>query len=250
MNRRMFLKTALGFASASTLTGPATPAAGPSNFKAIAFDAFSVFDPGPVAALCETLFPGRGGDLVAAWRGRQFEYTWLRTVANRYANFERVTADSLTFAAQTLKLDATDEKRAQLLQAFFSLKAWPDANPTLNKLKSKGLRLALLSNFTPAMMEGCIKASGLDGVFDAALSADMAQAFKPDPRAYQLGVEALKLPREAILFAPSAGWDAAGGKAFGYPTFWIDRAGLPPEQLGATPDAIGASLTDCLAYIN
>src|SRR3984957_4517278 len=159
MNRRMFLTAGLGLASASLLRKPAAAAVAPGNFKAVAFDAFSVFDPRPVAVLCETLFPGRGSDLAATWRARQFEYTWLRTVSNRYANFERVTADALAFAAGMLKLDATDEKREQLLRAYFALKAWPDADTALDKLKSRGLRLALLSNFTPDMLDGCVKAS-------------------------------------------------------------------------------------------
>jgi 2-haloacid dehalogenase len=250
MDRRTFLTAGLGLVGASLLTRPATAAADGANFKAVAFDAFSVFDPRPVAALCETLFPGRGSDLIATWRARQFEYTWLRTVSNRYANFERVTADALTFAAGMLKLDATDEKREQLLRAYFALKAWPDAGVALDKLKSRGLRLALLSNFTPAMLEGCVKTSGLDGVFDYALSTDAAQTFKPDARAYQLGVEALKPSRDDILFAPFAGWDAAGAKSFGYPTFWVDRMGFPPEELGATPDATGANLTDLLTFVS
>ena len=248
MNRRMFLTAGLGLVGASLSTRLAT-AASAANFKAVAFDAFSVFDPRPVAVLCETLFPGRGSDLAATWRARQFEYTWLRTVSNRYANFERVTADALTFAAGMLKLDATDEKREQLLRAYFALKAWPDAGAALDKLKSRGLRLALLSNFTPDMLDGCVKASGLDGVFELALSTDAAQTFKPDARAYQLGVDALKLSRDEILFAPFAGWDAAGAKAFGYPTFWVDRMGFPPEELGASPDATGANLNDLLDFV-
>jgi 2-haloacid dehalogenase len=250
MDRRMFLKTGVGLAGASLLNRSAAAGDGAPNFKAVAFDAFSVFDPRPVAALCETLFPGRGGDLAATWRARQFEYTWLRTVSQRYVNFERVTADALTYAVKMLKLEAGAEQRAQLLQAYFTLKAWPDAAPALEKLKSSGMRLALLSNFTPDMLDGCVKASGLDGIFEQALSTDAAQTFKPDPRAYALGVDTLKLPREAILFAPFAGWDAAGGKAFGYTTFWVDRTGLPPEELGATPDATGANLADLLAFVS
>jgi 2-haloacid dehalogenase len=249
MDRRMFLKTGVGLAGASLSNKSAAAAGGRKEFKAVAFDAFSVFDPRPVAALCETLFPGRGGDLAATWRARQFEYTWLRTVSRRYANFERVTADALTYAVTMLKLEASAEQRAQLQQAYFALKAWPDAAAALAQLKSRGLRLALLSNFTPAMLDGCVKASGLDGVFEQALSTDAAQTFKPDPRAYALGVDRLKLPREAILFAPFAGWDAAGGKSFGYRTFWLDRTGLPPEELGATPDATGANLKDLLDFV-
>ena len=248
VDRREFLTAAAGLAGAALLTAPAPAADRPTKFATIAFDAFPIFDPRPVAALCEALFPGRGGDLVNLWRTRQFEYAWLRSLSKSYANFESVTDDSLTFATKALKLELTTEKRAQLLQAHFQLKAWPDAAPALAKLKAAGVRLAFLSNFTQNMLDGCIKASGLGGMFDLVLSTDSAGTYKPDPRAYQLGVDALNRPREEILFAAFAGWDAAGAKAFGYPTFWVNRLGLPPEQLGALPDATGGNLSDLLAF--
>ena len=231
------------------LSKPVVAATSRAKFKAIAFDAFPVFDPRPVAALCEALFPSKGSDLVNMWRTRQFEYTWLRTVSNRYVDFERVTDDSLAFAAKALKLDMTAEKRDQLLKAHFELKSWPDAIPALTKLKESGARLAFLSNLTPAMLNGCIKKSGLGDIFEQVLSTDAAQTYKPDARAYQLGVEALRLPREEILFVAFAGWDAAGAKSFGYPTFWVNRLGLPPEELDVRADATGSNLMDLLAFI-
>ena len=118
MMRREFLTTGLGLAG--TLLAPAVAAAvRPSKYRAIAFDAFPVFDPRPIAARCEALFPGRGSELVGMWRTRQFEYAWLRAVANRYADFERVTDNSLTFAAKALDLEMTaGETRAIVASPF------------------------------------------------------------------------------------------------------------------------------------
>jgi len=248
MNRRAFLTT--GLVLTGTLFAPALSAAvGPAKYRAVAFDAFPVFDPRPIAARCEALFPGRGGDLAGMWRTRQFEYAWLRTVANQYADFEHVTDDALTFAGKALGLEMTAEKREQLLRVHFELAAWPDAMPVLTKLRDAGLRLAFLSNFTPGMLNACIKFAGLDGVFDHVLSTDAARTYKPDPKAYELGTAALELPREQILFAAFAGWDAAGAKSFGYPTFWVNRLGLPPEQLGVLPDMTGPDLNALLAFV-
>jgi 2-haloacid dehalogenase len=247
--RREFLMTGVGLASGLLLTMPGA-AASRTNFKAIAFDAFAIFDPRPVAALCETLFPGRGSELVNTWRIRQFEYTWLRIVSNHYADFARVTDDALTFAAKTLELEIAAEKRQQLRNAYFELKTWSDAIPALTKLKEIGISLAFLSNFTANMLDSCIKFSGLDGLFDQVLSTDSAHTYKPDARAYQLGLDALKLQREEILFVAFAGWDAAGAKLFGYPTFWINRLGVPPEELGTLPDATGETLSDLLTFVS
>ena len=219
------------------------------SVKAIAFDAFPILDPRPVFALAEDMFPGKGADLAAAWRTRQFEYTWLRTVSRRYADFWRVTEDALVFAGKMLKLDLTANQRARLMDAYLAIRCWPDAPAALRSLKDYGIRLAFLSNMTVEMLEAGIRNSGLEKVFDYVLSTDRVEAFKPDPRAYQMGVDALGLQRDEILFAAFAGWDAAGAKAFGYPTFWVNRRNLPAEELGTMADSSGANLDDLVRYI-
>jgi 2-haloacid dehalogenase len=140
--------------------------------QAVVFDAFPIFDPRPIFALAEDLFPGRGAELGKAWRTRQFEYTWLRTVAGRYADFWRVTEDALIFAARDLKLDLDSQRRARLMNAYLELKAWPDVPQALESLKATGTRLAFLSNFSRRMLEAGINNSGLEGVFEQLLSTD------------------------------------------------------------------------------
>src|SRR5262245_23189199 len=136
-----------------------------SRIKAIVFDAFPIFDPRPVFALAEQLFPGNGGALSEEWRTRQFEYTWLRVAAQHYVDFWKVTREALEFAAAKLNLDLDDEKRDQLMNAYLELKTWPDVIPTLKSLKDSGFRLAFLSNFTPDMLDANIRSAGLSGLF-------------------------------------------------------------------------------------
>jgi 2-haloacid dehalogenase len=250
MNRREFLDANVGIATGMLLGAPAVARDSNPRFKAVAFDAFPIFDPRPIAALAETLFPGNGASLSNAWRIRQFEYAWLRTITGRYSDFMRVTDDALVFAAKALELELASDKRDRLLAAYLELKTWPDVVPALRTLKTAGVGLALLSNFTPSMLNGCIEAAGIDRIIDHVLSADTAQSYKPHPRAYQLGIDAFNLRREEILFVAFAGWDAAGAKSFGYPTYWVNRLGLPPEELGVLPDAIGSNLTDLLNYVD
>jgi hypothetical protein len=57
------------------------------------------------------------------------------------------------------------------------------------------------------------------------------------------------LKREEILFVAYAGWDAAGAKWFGYPTFWVNRLHLPAEQFDVTPDATGTNLDDLVTFV-
>ena len=250
LTRREFLNLAAANMASGLLTSsPLVQAATKPQIKAIALDGFTAFDPRPVAALTEQLFPGNGAELSNAWRTRQFEYSWLRTLTGRYIDFWHVTEDALVFSAKTLKLDLSSDKRARLMQAYREIKAWPDAWPALQSLKKAGIRMAFLSNFTAAMLDDAVKNSGLEGVFEPHLSTDRVQAFKPDARAYQMGLDAFGVRKEEIVFAAFAGWDAAGAKWFGYPTFWVNRANAPVEELGVVPDAIGESLSDLVSFV-
>lgn len=250
LTRRTFLTLAASGAAGSIIgTSPAAHATAQPKIRAIAFDAFTTFDPRPIIARAEQLYPGRGAELANAWRTRQFEYAWLRTLTGRYINFWRVTEDALVFAAQALKLDLPLAKRQQLLQSLLDLRPWPDAVPAIQSLQAAGIRMAFLSNFTAAMLDALVHNAGLVEVFEPHLSTDRVRAYKPDPRAYQMGVEAFRLPREEIAFAAFGGWDAAGAKAFGYPTFWVNRMQLPVEQLGIAPDAIGTTLHDLEKFV-
>ena len=246
INRRDFLGFAAVGVAASTSLGRAADRHG---IKAVAFDGFTTFDPRPIAALAERLYPGNGAALTSAWRTRQFEYTWLRTLMNRYADFWQVTEEALVFAASTVKLELTTEKRGELMQAWLEIKAWPDALPALRALKEAGVRLAFLSNLTAAMIDAWVKNSRLEGIFEPHLSTDRVRAFKPDPRAYQMGIDAFRLGREEIVFAAFGGWDAAGARVFGYPTFWVNRGKTPVEELGVAADATGADLHDLARFV-
>lgn len=250
MKRRDFLNLAAASLAAGALESapPAYAAANP-QIRAVAFDAFPIFDPRPVFALAEQLFPGKGNELGNAWRTRQFEYQWLRALSGHYSDFWQVTEDALVFAARMLKLDLTAEKRRELMGAYLALKAWPDVPPALQALRSAGLRLAFLSNATPKILDSGIRNSGLQGVFEHVLSTDAVRTYKPDPKAYRMGIDAFGLRREEIAFVAFAGWDVAGAKWFGYPTFWVNRMNLPLEELGAAPDATGGSLAELVDFV-
>ncbi|VAW82008.1 Haloacid dehalogenase, type II [hydrothermal vent metagenome] len=248
--RRQFLKFAAGSVAANLLTRSAlAQAAIKPTIKAVAFDAFPIFDPRPIFARVETLFPGKGKELSNAWRTRQFEYQWLRALSGQYVDFWQATEEGLLFAAKQLKLDMSDKKREQLMQTYLALKPWPDVIPALKSLRDANIRLVFLSNMTPNMLNTNMHNSGLDEYFEHVISTDSARTYKPDPRAYQLGVDTLKLKREEIAFAAFAGWDVAGAKWFGYPTFWVNRAGFPDEELGVAPDGMGKSLEPLVKFV-
>ena len=250
LSRREFLSLAAGGIATGTLlrTSPSHGAT-TAKIKALAFDAFPIFDPRPIFALAERLFPGRGTELSNIWRIRQFEYQWLRALSGRYVDFWQATEDALVFSADMLRLELPAERRSQLMDAYLQLKAWPDVAPALRSLKSARIRLAILSNATAKILDSGIRNSELDGLFEHVLSTHSLRAYKPEGRAYQMAVDAFGLRREEIGFVAFAGWDVAGAKWFGYPTFWVNRLDVPVEQLGVLPDATGATLAELLPVL-
>jgi 2-haloacid dehalogenase len=248
MTRSEFLRLmAAGFVAGAR--GGRLRAAPSGRLSAVVFDGFPIFDPRGAVRVAEELFPGRGGELVAAWRTRQFEYQWLRALGGKYADFRECTSEGLVFAAKQLRIDLAPQARDRLMGVYLDLPLWPDVKPALAALKGAGLRLAILSNMTPGMLEAGIRKAGLTDVFEHVLSTDRLKTYKPDPRAYQMGVDAFGLARERILFAAFAGWDVAGAKWFGYPTFWVNRLNQPEEALGAEADGSGPGMDDLVAWV-
>ena len=250
ISRKHFIGLTAKSMAATALLAPFTTKQGSGQaIKAIAFDAFTLFDTRPILLVAEKLYPGKGAELMGLWRNRQFEYTWLRSLSKNYKDFRQVTDDALQYATASLKLDLNTDNKAQLMSAVGNMRFIPEAGATLGQLKEMRLQLAILSNATPAMLHAAIDNSGLQHAFDFIISTDSIKTYKPDPAAYQLGIDAFKVKKEAILFVAFGGWDAAGAKTFGYPTVWINAGGLPAEQLDVKPDFICRNLTELTGYV-
>ncbi len=221
-----------------------------SPIRAVVFDAYgTLFDVHSVGALAEQLFPGKGEAITKLWRERQIDYTRLRTLSNRYAPFDEVTRDALRWTADALGVALSADVEQKLMQQYAKLAAHADAPAALQTLKDKGMRLAILTNGTSAMLDALIDHAGMSGTFERVLSVETVRQYKTSAAAYQLGPDALGLPAKEMLFVSSNAWDACGATWFGYTTIWINRSGLPLERLGVEPDATGTSLQDVVRFV-
>ncbi|QBR02117.1 haloacid dehalogenase type II [Paraburkholderia pallida] len=207
------------------------------HIKAIAFDLYgTLFDVHSVVARCDEHFPGRGREISNLWRQKQLEYTWLRSLMNRYVTFEHATEDALRYTCKHLGLDLDDDVCKALCDAYLRLLPFPEVPETLPELRRRGLKLAVLSNGSPHSIGAVVGHAGLVGEFDHLLSVDPVRVYKPDDRAYRLAEQAFGVTRSSILFVSSNAWDATGARYFGFPTCWINRAGNVFEEMGQAPD--------------
>ena len=220
------------------------------RLSVIAFDAYgTLFDVFSVTALCEELFPGLGSALAQLWRIKQLQYTQLRSVMGRHRDFWRVTEDALVYAAKNIRLDLTADKRRRLMDFYLTLAAFPDVRPGLESLRRSGVRLAILSNGEPKMLNTAAKGAGITDLFHIILSAEEVQVFKPSPRVYWLISERMKVERGSVGFVSSNSWDVVGAGSAGLQTFWVQRTADPREELGFAPTYIVRAITDLPALI-
>jgi 2-haloacid dehalogenase len=213
--------------------------------RALVFDAYgTLFDVHSVAELCDEIWPGKGLPLSQLWRAKQLEYSWLRSLMRRYEDFAKVTENALSYACAALGLALDDERRRRLIGAYRRLETFPEVRGALEGLKAARIRLAILSNGSPAMLRPLVAHARLGGLIRTVLSVDARKIYKPAPAVYRLAVEKLGIPRRAVGFVSSNCWDACGAQSFGFRTFWINRSGAPVDALGVKPDHVIRSLDE------
>jgi len=209
------------------------------TIKAVVFDAYgTLYDIQSVAAVTEAAFPGYGEIVTQIWRIKQLEYTWLRSLMQRYQDFSDVTRDSLAYTLRVLGLSYERDAFERIMAKYLHLDPYPDAMATLAAMQ--GRKLAILSNGSTEMLDALVRNSGLEPMLDATISVDAQKIFKPSPDAYALIETRLGVPPAAVLFVSSNPWDACGAKAFGLNVAWIERV---------TPQAVALACVknDCLA---
>jgi 2-haloacid dehalogenase len=204
--------------------------AGMTGIEACVFDAYgTLFDVHSAVARLRARIGDRAEALSQLWRSKQLEYTWLRALMGRHADFWQVTGDALDYALACTGVDTT--WREPLMQAYLTLDAYPEVPDALRRLRAGGLRTMILSNGEPGMLRAAATSAGIAELLDAILSVEEVGIFKPHPKVYRLAVDRLAVRPDQIAFQSSNAWDVSGAAAFGLRAVWINRLGMPPERL-------------------
>ena len=215
-----------------------------SGIRACVFDAYgTLFDFASAAASCADVLGDKAARLTALWRDKQLAYSWLRAVQGRHADFWQVTDDALDFAMAALAIDDRG-LRERLMAVYLRLAPFPEVGDMLRRLREGGMRMAILSNGSPAMLAPLVESAGIGGLLDAVISVEEAGVYKPHPKVYQLAVDRLGVPAGEIAFLSSNGWDAHAAAAFGMRAVWCNRYAQPKERLPGSPEREIRSLAE------
>jgi len=219
------------------------------GIRACVFDAYgTLFDVAAAARTCGAELGEKSSALSTLWREKQLQYTWLRALQGRHADFWQVTGEALDFALETLQISGSG-LRERLLSLYLTLDAFPEVRDTLARLKQAGMRTAILSNGSPRMLKAAVEGAQITHLLDAVLSVEEVGVYKPHPRVYQLAVERLGLEAGAIAFQSSNAWDAWAASAFGMRVVWCNRYDQRPEKLPGGPDREIRSLAELPALL-
>jgi len=201
------------------------------GIRACVFDAYgTLFDVHAAVGRVRSRIGARADELSQLWRTKQLEYTWLRALMGRHVDFWQVTGDALDHALARTGIEPAP-MREPLMQAYLTLDPHPEVADVLRRLHAGGLKLAILSNGTPAMLAAAVDHAGIGGLLDAVLSVEAVGVYKPNPRVYRLAVDRLAVRADQIAFQSSNAWDVHGAACFGLRPVWINRSRAPDERL-------------------
>ena len=218
------------------------------NIKAIIFDAYgTLFDVNSAAEKCKEKIGDKWESFSNYWRTTQLEYTWLRSLMKRHKNFWEITEDSLDKSMKVFNIEPIMKK--ELLDLYKVLSSYPEVKDTLNELKKKKYKLAILSNGTPSLLDQLVSNNNLDNIFDDIFSVEEARIFKPDSKVYDIPIKKYKIQKQEITFLSANTWDVSGGGNFGYNSIWVNRNNGIFDNLDYSPNKQVKNLRDLLDIV-
>ena len=192
------------------------------NIKAIIFDAYgTLFDVNSAAEKCKSKIGDKWESFANYWRKTQLEYTWLRSLMGRHKDFWQITEDSLDKSMQAFNINKA--MKNELLDLYKILSPYPEVKETLEKLKEKRYKLAILSNGTPALLNELVKSNGLQNLFDDIFSIEEVKIYKPSSKVYDMPVKKYSIKNEEVAFLSANTWDVSGGGNYGFTSIWVNR---------------------------
>ena len=219
------------------------------NTKAVVFDAYgTLFDVNSAAEKCKNKIGNNWESFANFWRTTQLEYTWLRSLMERHKDFWQITEDSLDKSMEVFKIKS--EMRNELLNLYKVLSPYPEVKKVLQHLKKRNLRLAILSNGTPALLDQLVNSNGLDDYFDDIFSIEEVKIYKPNKKVYDLPCKKYNLSSKEITFLSANTWDVSGGGNYGYNAIWVNRAKNIFDKLDYVPKAEIKDLSKLLEITN
>jgi 2-haloalkanoic acid dehalogenase type II len=185
-------------------------------------------------------------DIVRAQKATESEFDAAEYPANRRTEYWT------EYNASLLEKLGVEEKRVYLAEKidelwwkYSHLQVYPDVEPTLSQLKTKGLKLGIISNGFKRDLDHVLKQLHLEKWFDVIVSIDSCNCAKPAKEIFLYAIEELGVkPVDTLFVGDSMETDYKGAIAVGIKPFIIDREGKIPSRYNKI-----TSLTDLVVIV-
>lgn len=192
---------------------------------AIAFDIYgTLINPHGVVDELTRLLGDRAQTFSDLWRDKQLEYSFRRGLMQRYQSFPVCTRQALDYTDSRLQTGLDESAKQALMQVYRELPAFDDVEASLQLLANQGWRLFAFSNGTAEAVDGLLRHARIEQYFDAVVSVDAVQSFKPDPKVYRHFVDVAELETERCWLVSSNPFDVIGAVSAGMKAAWLVRS--------------------------
>lgn len=166
--------------------------------------------------------------VVTWWRRTHFENSMIDALLRReHTPYREIGRQAVDYTLARAGIPHTMDEVNVLVSAIERLRPFEDVVAGLQTLKDQGLRLVVLSNGDPDMLERGVAYSGTADLFDRVISVEAAGSFKPDEVTYRTATELLGIQPGEVCFVANHAFDCIGAKAAGMRTAFVDRRGRP-----------------------
>ena len=218
------------------------------NIKAIIFDAYgTLFDVNSAAKMCKNKIGNKWESFANYWRTTQLEYTWLRSLMGKHKDFWQITEDSLEKSMKAFQIES--KMKNELLELYKILSPYPEVKETLEKIREKKYKLAILSNGTPGLLNELVKSNNLQNLFDDIFSVEEVGIFKPSSKVYDIPIKKYKIQKQEVAFLSANTWDVSGGGNYGYNSIWVNRNNNIFDKLDFVPNKEIKKLNELLELV-
>ena len=218
------------------------------NIKAIIFDAYgTLFDVNSAAKMCKNKIGNKWESFANYWRTTQLEYTWLRSLMGKHKDFRQITEDSLEKSMKAFQIES--KMKNELLELYKILSPYPEVKETLEKIREKKYKLAILSNGTTSLLNELVKSNNLQNLFDDIFSVEEVGIFKPSSKVYDIPIKKYKIQKQEVAFLSANTWDVSGGGNYGYNSIWVNRNNNIFDKLDFVPNKEIKKLNELLELI-
>ena len=170
------------------------------------------------------------------WRHHQKWAMFYTTLADNFVLHPGLNNACLEWALDKNNISLPKSAIDDIVSQYHKLRAYPDVIEALKSLKAQGLTIKIVANPTRKMIEDHSRYAGTLPYIDEIISSgEEAQAYKPSPKVFQLGIERAGCAKQDILWVTGHFWEIVGAHRQGLKTAWTNRARQPMLKIGVTP---------------